>query len=74
MGDNDAQCVRARIRKARGAWGRIGRVLRPQGLDPRTVGKFFNAAVQAVLLYSSETWCLSETLLQELQGFQTRAA
>ena len=74
MGDNDAQCVRARIKKARSAWARIGRVLRSEGIAPRTAGKFFNAVVQAVLLYSSETWCLSEGLLKELQGFQTRAA
>ena len=74
MGDNDAYGVRARIKKARRAWARIGRVLRSQGAAPRIAGKFFNAVVQAILLYSSETWCLTEGLLRELQGFQTRAA
>ena len=74
MGDNDAFCVRPRIKKAQSAWARIGRVLRSQGAAPRIAGKFFNAVVQAVLLYLSKTWCLTEGLLQELQGFQPLSA
>ena len=34
---------------------------------------FFKAVVQAVLLYGSETWCLSPALLARLDGFQIKA-
>ena len=74
MGDDDAQAVRACLKKARRAWARMSRVLRRENVGPRTSGKFFQAVVQAVLLYGSESWNLNGVLLKELSGFQIRAA
>jgi hypothetical protein len=34
---------------------------------------FYKAAVQAVLLYGSETWNLSPTSVKQLEGFHIRA-
>jgi len=36
--------------------------------------KFYEAVVQAMLLYGSETWVLSTTALVSLEGFHIRAA
>ncbi len=35
---------------------------------------FYKAVVQAILLYGSETWCLSPALLARLEGFHIKAA
>ena len=48
LGDDDAQCVRARLTAARKAWARIGKVLRAEGAPPKVAGKFFAAVCQAI--------------------------
>ena len=35
---------------------------------------FYKATVQSVLLFGSETWCLTPATLQRLEGFHVRAA
>jgi hypothetical protein len=35
---------------------------------------FYKAVVQAVLLFGSETWCLTPTARKRLEGFQVRAS
>ena len=72
-GDDDAQAVRACLKKARRSWARVLAILRRENVSPRTAGKFFQAIVQAILLFGSETWDLRGALLKQLQGFQTRA-
>jgi hypothetical protein len=74
MEDNDAQAVRANLRKARKVWARVGKVLTGENASPRVCGKFFKAIVQAVLLYGSETWVLSTASLKLLEGFSIRCA
>ena len=74
MGDTDAQAVRANLKKARRVWARLSRVLRRENASPRTSGRFFQAVVQSVLLYGSESWDLRGALLKQLRGFQLRAA
>ena len=37
------------------------------------MGYFYQAVVQAVLLFSCETWVLSATMLRRLEGFHHRA-
>ena len=68
--DDDVQAVRQQIRKARGTWARRPGVAR----GPRIAAKFYKAVVQFVLLYGSETWKLTETVLARLEGFHIRAA
>ena len=74
MGDTDAQAVRANLKKARRVWARLSRVLRRENASPRTSGRFFQAVVQSVLLYGSESWDMRGALLKQLRGFQIRAA
>ena len=62
------------IRKARGVWGRLSRVMRAENASPRVCGMFYKATVQAVLLFGSETWCLSPANLRLLEGFHVHAA
>ena len=66
--------MRQQIRKARGTWARVGQVLRGENAAPRVAAKFYKAVVQSVLLYGSETWNLTETVLARLEGFHIRAA
>ena len=45
-----------------------------QSAFPRVCGKVYEAMVQSVLLFGSETWNLTPTLAKRLEGFNTRAA
>ena len=62
------------MKKARQCWARISRVLRSENASPRVCGKFYKATVQAILLFGSETWSLTSSLLKRLEGFHLRAA
>ena len=53
--DNDAQAVRGNLKKARGVWSRISRIIRAENASPRTCGIFYKATVQSILLFGSET-------------------
>ena len=66
MDDVDMQAVRANLKKARKSWRMLSRLLRSE--------KFYKAVVQAVLLYGSESWALTESQLRCLHGFHIRAA
>ena len=43
----------------RGVWKRMMIILSREGAEPRVYGLFFKAAVQAVLLFGSETWVVT---------------
>ena len=72
--DNDAQAVQSNLRKARKCWSRISRVLRAENASPRVCGMFYKATVQAILLFGSETWNVSPSMLRRLEGFHIRSA
>jgi hypothetical protein len=72
--DADNQAMQLNLRKARGCWAWISRVLRAENATARTCGMFYKATVQAVLLYGSETWNLSPTSVKRLEGFHIHAA
>jgi hypothetical protein len=44
------------------------------GADPKTMGKFYQAVVQLVLLYASETWQVSTDTLSPLTAFHHKVA
>ena len=71
--NNDIQAVRSNLRKARKCWGRILKVLRTENASYRVCGLFYKATMQAVLLFGSETWCMSTLALKSLEGFHLRA-
>ncbi len=66
--------MRSNLRKARGCWARVSRVLRAENPTPKMCGMFYKATVQAVLLYGSVTWSLSPLSMKCLEGFHIRAA
>ena len=72
--DDDVQAVCAQIRKACTAWARVSKVLQAQNAPSRISAKFYKAVVQLLLLYSSETWVISKSVLARLEGFHIRAA
>jgi hypothetical protein len=72
--NNDAQAIQQQLQKARGVWARVGQVLRRENAAPRIAAKFYKAVVQAVLLYGSVTWNLTNSALASLKGFHVCAA
>jgi hypothetical protein len=52
----------------------VGQVLRGENTAPRIAAKFYKAVVQAVLLYGSKTWNLTNSALARLKGFHVCAA
>jgi hypothetical protein len=72
--DQDTAAVSFNIKKASKAWFQMYRVLSRQTADPRVMARFYLAVVQAKLLYGSETWVLSQSLLRRLETFHARCA
>jgi hypothetical protein len=72
--DDDIQAIRAQLRKARATWAHVGQVLWSENASPFIAVRFYQAIVQAILLYGSETWVISRTALTRLEGFHIRAA
>ena len=72
--DNDNLAAENQLRKARARWSRVGRVLSSEKADPKVMGYFYKAIVQAVLLYGSESWTLSEGMLRRIRSFHSRVA
>ena len=72
--DDDLPAVRANIAKARARWARVSHVLARTAADPKTMGRFYETMVQAVLLYGSETWVISERMGHLMNSFHHRCA
>ena len=73
-GNSDWPAVYKNLRKARSKWGQISKPLIGTGVPPRTIGYFYKAIVQAVLLYGCETWVVTPAMLRALSGFHNRMA
>ena len=69
--DDDLPAVRRNIMRERLVWGRLGKILRREGADPKVLASFFRAAVQAILLYGSETWALLASMAKSIEGTHT---
>jgi hypothetical protein len=72
--NNDTQAILANLANARKAWVQVSRLLRVENASPEVCGVFYKAIIQAVLLFSSETWNLAPSGLKCLEGFHLRAA
>ena len=66
--DEDWPAFRRNIWRARQVWGRLGKLLRREVADPIVSENFYQAVVQVVLLFGAETWFLTATMLQKLEG------
>ena len=72
-GDNWPEVV-GNLRKDQKSEAWLTRILGREGAKPRLSGMFFNAVVQAVLLFGLETWVLTPHMIWDLGGFQNRFA
>ena len=63
------QDVKARIGKARGAFIMLKSIWASKEISTKTKLRIFNSNVKSVLLYGSETWRTTKTMLQRIQTF-----
>ena len=64
--DDDWPDVRQNIMCARSVWGRLGTLLRREGVDTKVSASFYRAVVRAILLYGSETWVLLASIVKRI--------
>ena len=57
------------IGKARKSLGRLSQILIREGADPKVLGHFYKAVLQAVLLFGAETWVLTPWMERALDIF-----
>jgi hypothetical protein len=72
--DDDWPAVLRNMAKARQRWAYISRILRREGATPRISAMFYKAVVQTVLLFGSESWVLTPSMLGKLEGFHRQIA
>jgi hypothetical protein len=72
--DNDLQAIPKQLWKARSTWAWVGQVLWSKNASPFVAAQFYQAIIQAILLYGSKTWVISQTALVRLEGFHICAA
>ena len=72
--DDDNHAAFRQLKRAREKWGRIAGILNAEGANPKTMGYFYKAIVQAILLYGSETWTLTRNILKRFDSFHARVA
>ena len=53
---------------------RLSKVLKRRDANPMIMGTFYKAVIEAVLLYGSESWVLSENNLKKLRSFHNKCA
>jgi hypothetical protein len=71
--NNDTQALRAQLWKACATWARVGQVLWNENASPFFAAWIYQAVVQAILLYGSEAWVISQTAMARLEGFHIQA-
>ena len=72
--DNDLTAVRANIKKAHAQWSKFSRILSREGAKLKTMGIFYRTIVQAVLLFDSETWVLTQRQEGLVRSFHNQCA
>ena len=70
--DNNWPAVEKNLQQAQGKWGLIVKILGIEGADRRTVGRFYVAVVQALILFGLETWVVYPQLYKALVSFHHR--
>ena len=73
-GDNDNHAALRQLTRAREKWGCIGKELQCEGANPRVMGYFNKAIVQAILLYGSESWTVSDNIICQFRSFHAHVA
>ena len=70
--DDDWPAVCMNIRKAKKRWDQVAQILLREGAMSSTMAYFYKAIVQAVLLFGSESWVMTERLWKIVNGFHHR--
>ena len=70
--DDDWPVLRRNFKWARRVWGRLGNMLRREGLDSKVAAMFYRAGVQTVILFGSESWVLYTEMEKMVEWTQTR--
>ena len=55
----------------RSVWGRLGKLLRREGSEPKVLEIFYRLVVQTILLYGSETWVILAAREKTVEGIHT---
>ena len=71
--DDDTKCIDNALKKARRQWNCIAKMLKREGANAVTMGKFYITIVMSVLLYESESWTITKKSSLKLQSFHNRA-
>ena len=66
---DDWPVVVGKLNKAQNSWTRLTRILVRESANPRVLGTFFNAVVQAGFIFGLETWVLTPRMVQALGIF-----
>jgi hypothetical protein len=72
--NSDEACVERNLKRAKGKWGMISRILSSEDASPKVLGTFYKPIVQSVLLYGSESWVLTKPMIKKLASFHRRCA
>ena len=63
----DTKCHTTLLKKVRQVWGRLGKLLQREGMEPEVLEKLYHTVVQAVLLFGVETWVLLAPMMKSLE-------
>ena len=69
---NSESDIKARIRKARGAFAALKNIWKTNKISNRTKIRLFKSNVLSVLLYAAESWKLTKSICQMLEVFQNK--
>jgi hypothetical protein len=73
--DDDMKAVDHNIKRASVAWARLQKLLcKGKMKNPRSATSIYKTVIQAVLLYGSETWKMSQAIIIKLNNFHRRCA
>jgi hypothetical protein len=72
--DKDTLALKHNLKKAQGTWARLRKSLCHDNTNWKTMGYFYKAVIMTVLLYSAETWTLSQADMSRLRNFHYRVA
>ena len=69
---NSESEIKARIRKARGAFAALKNIWKTNKISNRRKIRLFKSNVQSVLLYAAESWKVTKDICQMLEVFQNK--
>lgn len=73
--DDEIHAVEGQLKKARMAWGRIGKVIKKRiKSNPKIMSTAYKVIVQSVLSYGSESWTVNKKIMKKLTSFHRRCA